>query len=124
MQFLLVARFDQNRLKLVGLSPTGQKLLVLDYDGEELTQETSLWVDVPGKEILAVIQFALWPGQSINNWYPEKEGWQVDISPEIRILLTVAGVLLNISYEGEKIIIDNYLHEYRVLVHMLEKTEL
>ena len=38
-QFLAVARFDSDRLKLVVLLPTGQRLLSLEYDGQKLVQE-------------------------------------------------------------------------------------
>ena len=47
-QFLLVARFEEHRLKMVLLSPTGQQLLMLDYDGDELVQNTQSSIDVPG----------------------------------------------------------------------------
>jgi len=123
-QFLLVARFEPHRLKLVVLSPAGQKLLMLDYDGDKLTQETKSSIDVLGKEILAIIQFSMWPGQSIKNYYPKKDGWLVEISPENRILSTSTGVLLKVKYENDKSIIENYIHDYRVIVYSLEKTGL
>ena len=123
-QFLVVARFEQYRLKLVVLLPTGQLLLSLDYDGKKLVQETLSSINIPGKEILAIIQFAMWPKQSIKNHYLEKDGWLVEIAPEKRILLTATGVVLNISYQDKKLIIDNYLHDYQVVVYTLERTEL
>ncbi len=123
-QFLLVARFEKHRLKMVLLSPTGQLLLMLNYDGDELVQHTQSSIDVPGKEILAIIQFAMWPGQSIKDHYPEENGWRVEISPKERILLTATGVILKISFDDEVLKIDNYLHNYRVFVYTLEKTAL
>jgi hypothetical protein len=123
-QFLLVARFEPQRLKLVVLSPTAQRLLTLDYDGIELIQENFSSIDVPAEDILSIIQFAMWPAQSIKKHYPQQAGWLVDISPEKRILSTPTGILLKINYEGEKLIIENYIHDYRVIVHSLEKSEL
>ena len=123
-QFLLVARFDRDRLKLVVLLPTGQQLLSLDYDGESLVQENLPSVNVPGEEILASMQFALWPEHSIKKHYPEKEGWIVEIAPEERILLTVKGALLKIKRQDQELIVDNYLHDYRVIIDTLEKTDL
>ena len=122
--FLLVARLEPQRSKLVVLSPTAQRLLTLDYDGEELIQQTPSSIDVPGKDILSIIQFAMWPGQSIKKHYPEKAGWLVEISPEKRVLSTSSGMILKIDYEGEKLIIENYIHDYRVIVESLEKMEL
>lgn len=123
-QFLVIARFDQDRLKLVVLLPVGQQLLSLDYDGENLVQENLPLVNIPGKEILASMQFALWPESSIKKHYAEKEGWIVEIAPDERILLTVKGALLRIKRQNEELIVDNYLHDYRVIIETLEKTDL
>jgi len=123
-QFLVVARFQQHRLELIVLSPTGQKLLTLDYDGEKLVQETLSSIDLRGKEILAIIQFALWPEHSIKIHYPEKDGWVVKIAPEKRILFTASRMLLKISYQADELTVDNHIQGYRVIVHTLESTEL
>ena len=123
-QFLLIARFDQDRLKLVVLLPVGQQLLSLDYDGEILLQENLPSVNIPGREILASMQFALWPERSIKKHYAKKEGWVVEIAPEERILLTDKGVLLRIKRQNDELIVDNYLRDYRVIIETLEKTDL
>lgn len=123
-QFLVVARFELNRLRLVVLLPTGQQLLSLDYDGERLVQVNSPSVNIPGKEILASMQFALWPERSIKKHYSDKDGWLVEIALKKRALLTASGPLLRINRETDQLIVDNYLHDYRVIVHTLEKTDL
>ena len=123
-QFLAVARFDQQHLKLVALFPTGQQILSLDYDGEKLVKETFAPVDLPGREILAIIQFAMWPEHSIKAHYPEKDGWQVEITPDKRILLTESGAVLRITYQLAELRVDNYLKGYQVIVNTLERTEL
>jgi hypothetical protein len=123
-QFLVVARFEPQRLKLVVLSPIGQQLLMLDYDGEALVEESFSSIDLPGREILAIIQLALWPAQSVRNNYPEKEGWLLEIGDERRVLQGAGRMYLKVSYEEEKLIIENYIHDYQVIVHLLETTEL
>ena len=123
-QFLAVARFDQQRLKLVALLPTGQQILSLDYDGEKLVQETLAPEELPGREILAIIQFAMWPEHSIKAHYPEKDGWQLEIAPDRRVLLTESRAVLKITYQLAELRVDNYLKGYRVIVHTLERTEL
>jgi hypothetical protein len=123
-QFLAVARFGLQRLQLVVLSPTGQRLLSLDYDGENLLQEVYGPIELPGREILAIIQFARWPEDSVKTHYPEKDGWLIEASADQRILLTASGAVLRISYRPEKLSVDNYLHGYRVIVDTLERTEL
>jgi hypothetical protein len=123
-QFLAVARFDSDRLKLVVLLPTGQRLLSLDYDGQKLVQEDYAPIELPGREILAIIQFATWPEDSIRAHYLEQDGWVVETSVDQRILLTASGAILKISYRPGELSVDNYLQGYRVIVEMLERTEL
>jgi hypothetical protein len=123
-QFLAVSRFDCHRLKLVILSPSGQRLLSLDYDGDKLTQESYAQIELPGREILAIIQFATWPEDSIRTHYPERDGWIVETAVNQRILLTASGTVLKISYQPEVLSVENYLQGYRVIVTTLEKTRL
>ena len=123
-QFLVVTRLQQDQVKLVALLPTGQNLLSLEYDGDELTQESLSSMDIPGEDILAIMQFSLWPEQSIKQHYPKSEGWIVKFSPQQRTLLTTAGRVLNVSYQENDLLVDNYLHDYRVRIHTLEKTQL
>jgi hypothetical protein len=122
--FILVARFEKQRVKLVLLSAVGLQLLMLDYDGENLVQEIHSSINIPGRDLLAVIQFAMWPDQSIYKHYPEKEGWQVRIEPEKRILLTAGEPLLKIIYGLDSIDIDSYIHDYQVRVLTFEKIPL
>ena len=91
---------------------------------EKLLQEDYAPIELPGREILAIIQFATWPEYSITAHYPEKEGWLVETSIDQRILLTASGAVLKISYQPGELSIDNYLQGYRVLVDTLERTEL
>jgi hypothetical protein len=123
-QFLTVARFDLQHLKLVVLLPTGQQLLSLVYDGEKLEQEDYAPIELPGREILAIIQFAMWPEDSVKYHYPEKDGWLVETSADQRILLTASGAILKIGYQRGELSVENYLDGYRVIVDTLERTEL
>ena len=111
-------------MKLVALSPSGQRLLSLEYDGDKLTQESHTQYELPGREILAIIQFATWPESSIRSHYPERDGWIVETAVNQRILLTASGAVLKISYQPEALSVENYLHGYRVIVDTLEKTRL
>ena len=123
-QFITVLRLQRDRLKLAALLPTGQQLFFLEYDGEELIQKNTSSIDIPGKDILAIMQFVLWPPSSIQQHYTREEGWFVDISPERRSLFTSSGVLLMVSYQADAVIIENQLHDYRLKVRPLENKSL
>ncbi len=119
-QFVAVLRTQHDRLKLAALSATGQQLFFLEYDGESLTQKNASSIDIPGRDILAIMQFALWPSSSIQQHYTREEGWAVEISPQQRSLLTSSGVMLNVIYQADVILIKNHLHDYRLKVQPLE----
>lgn len=121
-QFLAVARFQRERCELVVLLPSGQRLLTLDYDGEELLQESPGSFDLPGRDMLAIMQFSSWPEASLRRHYPEQRGWQVLVSSDERQLLTESGPALTIVHRDAQLQIDNFLMEYRVIVQTLERS--
>ena len=123
-QFLAVARFESDQINLVILLPSGQRLLTLDYDGSELTQQSLAGFDLPGGEILAIMQAASWPEASLRAHYPASAGWRFRVSTDARELLTESGTALTIDYSPEGLRIDNYLKDYRVIVETLERTNL
>jgi hypothetical protein len=123
-QFLAVARFTREQLGLVVLLPSGQRLLTLDYDGTELLQQDLAMFDLPGREILAIMQAATWPEASVRAHYPASAGWRLQVSTNARQLLTDSGAALTITYSPGELRIDNHLKEYRVIVETLERTSL
>ncbi len=123
-QFLLAGRFERQNLQLVVLLPSGQRLLSLDYDGEELKQSGLTSLELPGQDILAIMQFAFWPEASLRTHYPQREGWRVQVSSEERKLLTHSGIVLSVAFHPGELRIDNYLKEYRVIAQTLEKSPL
>ncbi|MBV1888879.1 MAG: DUF3261 domain-containing protein [Proteobacteria bacterium] len=123
-RFIGVVRINKERVQMVGLLPTGQQLFSLDYGGKTLTQEDSSYADIPGQEVLTIMQFALWPESSIRQHYPENSGWDADFSPAQRTLEKDGQELLNVNYFADELVIKNYLGHYRILIKTLEKTEL
>jgi len=52
-----------DRLDLAGLSPSGQRLLTLSWDGEQFREDYSPMLDreLPGRQVLSQLQLAHWP---------------------------------------------------------------
>lgn len=119
-QFVAVLRLQRDRLKLAALSATGQQLFFLEYDGEQLIQKNASSVDIPGRDILAIMQFALWSPSSIQQYYRKEGGWIVDIAAQQRSLLTSSGLLLKVTYQDDTVVIENYRHDYRLKIQPLE----
>ena len=124
-QFIVVIRLDQTQLKLRALLPTGQPILSIDYDGRLLTQDNLSSIALPSEDILAMIQFSLWPINSLNKHYLPSNGWQLSDTPEQRLLQIVERKVLSVDYlSSDELLVKNYLHNYQVRIEMLEKTDL
>ena len=123
-QFVAIARFTYEESKLVALLPTGQQLLYLEFDGEQLEQRAMPSIELPGKDILALIQFALWPGDTLQRNYRSDQGWKIDITDDRRELTHNDNLWVDVSYHEQQINIYNYLAKYRVLIETLEQKDL
>lgn len=124
-QFLVVIRLEHDQLKLRALLPTGQPLLSLDYDGESLQQNTTISLALPSEEILAMMQFALWPEKAIKKAYRAENGWQLQLGSEQRLLFMGTEKMVSVNYRSkEEMIIEHYDHQYRVIIKTLGSTNL
>ena len=123
-QFVAIGRFTYEESKLVALLPTGQQLLYLEFDGEQLVQRAMPSIELPGKDILALIQFALWPRDALQSNYRSEQGWTIDITDRRRELTHNDNPWVDVSYDGQQINIYNYLAKYRVLIETLEQKDL
>lgn len=123
-QFIAIGRFTYEQTKLVALLPTGQQLLYLEFDGEKLEQRMVPSIELPGKDILAIIQFSLWPSDAVQNSYPGEQGWSIDITDRRRELTHNDELWLDVSYDEHQINIYNYRAKYRVLIETIEQKDL
>jgi len=123
-QFLAVLKLQQEKTQMVALLPTGQQVLLLSYDGEELKQESFLEVDVPGREILAMMQFALWPEDTVLQFYSPELGWLVNMDQRHRQMDNVEGTLIEVTFQKDGLVLQNHVRNYKVLIETLEAQHL
>ena len=123
-RFLAVVRLERERVRMLVLTAAGRQLLALDYDGETLSQDNRSQQPIPGREMLASLQFSLWPSSSIRQRYRPENGWLVEIGDTQRSLLTSSGAVLIIRRNPEATILDNLVSRYRVRIETLERTDL
>ncbi|GAB1256027.1 hypothetical protein NBRC116494_05290 [Aurantivibrio plasticivorans] len=98
-QTLLAAwTVNQDELIFVGLTPTGQRLLTLSYDGKTLEEDFSpLMPDAfPARDVLAQVQLAHWPESSVQNGY-RHSAWQARVSAGCRQLFLQRRLVLSVS---------------------------
>lgn len=120
------------RLDLAGLTPMGQTLLTLGYDGMELSEFTSplLPEEVSGRDILTQIQLAYWPVDTIQQALAGSD-WQLEAAGD-RILyfrqrpaMTIAISHGNQSDTAlESISITNHLMHYQLEIQTLTREKL
>ena len=121
--FLVVSRLQPNSIQTVVLMASGQKLLSMTYNGEQLLMDGVGANDIPGEEMLAMMQLSLWPDASIKHHYQKEMGWDLSLSAQQRVLKHQSKPIIKVSYTGSQVIIMNYQRNYRVTVETLEKSE-
>lgn len=121
--FLMVSRFQTTSIQTIVLMTSGQKLLSMAYNGERLVVGGVGANDIPGEEILAMMQLSLWPDASIKRHYQDSMGWTLNLSAQQRILKHRSEPIIKINYIGSQVEIMNYQRNYSVTVEPLEKSE-
>ena len=122
-EFLVVSRLQATNIKIVVLLASGQKLLSMAFNGEQLVVEGAGADEIPGEEILAMMQFSLWPDASIQRHYQDSKGWALNLSAQQRILKHQSEPIIKVSYRESQVEIMNYQRNYSVTVEPLEKSE-
>ena len=123
-QFIAVSRLSHKDARLIALLPTGQQLLYLEFDGVQFQQHSAPSIELPGKAILATIQFTLWPENTLRAYYPHNQGWRTEIKSDRRQLWHNGSLLLDVHYEAERIRVENYLDAYQATIQTLEERDL
>lgn len=122
----------ENTLSFVGLSPTGQRLLTLFYDGTTFSEEYSemLPIVIPGKQVLAQLQFAHWPESSIKKAL-EDSPWDIKLNDKKRELFfkrrkvfTIENSHPNKYAQGAKVNIGSELIDFNIEVTTLSVDDL
>jgi len=120
VQFIVASRFDHHRSRLAALMPSGLQLASLEYDGKDLKQTIHVPMELPGEQILATVQFSLWPEASLRDQYSLDEGWRLDVQPRRRQLWYRGDLFLDIVYAPGKTEVVNYSQGYSVTIQTIE----
>lgn len=122
-QFLVVMRLSDEQIKLSALLASGQVLLSLHYDGQSFQKHNNSPLPLPAEEILAFIQFALWPSTAIAKSYNANKGWKLELTSHQRHLSTQQGRYLSVHYLSQNTMqVIHHRHQYKVFISTLEGT--
>lgn len=131
--FLGAWTVNPEQLNFVGLTPSGQRLLTLSYDGLLFSEDYSplLTEAIPGRDVLSHLQMAHWPQASIERSL-EASAWRLKIQDNQRHLYLGDRLILTISASYTKnskhelpavIRIKSHVAPYRLEVETLQVVE-
>lgn len=124
-QVLVALKIDTSGIKLRALLPTGQSLYSIEYDGQTLSKQNLANVELPADEILAMLQFALWPSSILDETYNASEHWLIEETEKYRLLSYNGKRKLRVDFVSQNTIhLTNYSHQYEVNVETLEYKKL
>lgn len=121
-QFVVVTRIQPNRVQMQALLPTGQTLIKLEYDGQDVRVEQAASIELPANDMLAIMQLAIWPLESMIQGYPVEAGWRVIEAANQRVLMTGDHRYITVEYKPNSFHIENHRDGYKVHIEDLEST--
>lgn len=101
-QLLIALAVDEQQLRVTGLTPNGQRLLTIAYDGEHTQTEGDQWLpeELDPTLILTQLQLAYWPLATLQNHYSAP--WSLSESEHQRQLLLDQIPVVTIDYLTHK----------------------
>lgn len=118
--FVVITEFSAKIMRVVVLTPAGQRVLSMHYDG--LVFESTNYTDmpIPAQEVFSLMQFAMWPEDVLARYYKPQNGWQAVLSPQQRHLLKWHDSLVKVWFEPAKTEVHHLRHHYQVVIEPLE----
>lgn len=120
-QFIVLSKITDENISLVALLPTGHKLMSLDYDGKTLQQQSLPGMELPVQDIMAIIQFSIWPEISVAKHYRLADGWVAELNASQRKLRTGSEQWLSVRYTTKGMQVKHLLDNYQVNIKTLER---
>jgi len=119
-QFLLLSDIKAEKFKVLVLMPTGMTVLKMVYDGAEFQQQNMTDITIPAEQIMAVMQFALWPEAALRKQYSPSAGWLLALDNTSRQLSENNRLRLDVQYKEGSVLINNLRDHYQVKIQALE----
>lgn len=118
--FLAAWAVDKEQLSFVGLTPSGQRLLILNYGPEGFSEEYSPMLDeaLPGRQVLSHLQMAHWPLAAIEAAL-EGSDWRMVALGATRQLQFKARPVLSIALDSESADVNTLPMRIRINSHLM-----
>lgn len=123
-QFVLISDIKAERFSVLVMMPTGMTVLKMFYDGAEFQQQNMTDITIPAEQIMAVMQFALWPEAALHKAYQVTAGWEMALNNTSRRLSENSRLILDVLYKEDSVLIHNLQDGYQVKIQSLEAAAL
>lgn len=118
--FIALSRFRATDFRVAVMMPTGQTMLTMSYDGRQFESTNLTDMTLPLEEVMSVMQFALWPENTVHKYYDEQFNWKVESVAGHRRLFEGKTLVLDVMMSDDKIDIHHKQHHYRVVISPLQ----
>jgi len=118
--FIVLNRITPEQLTTVVLLATGQVFLRMTYDGQNFTSDNVTNTRLPARDMMALMQFTLWPIDVVRNAYPYTDGWQFRSNENQRELMLDNRPYLVMMKTTSGLTIEHVKHGYQVTIQSLE----
>lgn len=119
--FVVITDNHADSIKVAVLTPAGQRMLSMQYDGREFESSNYTGRAIPDKEIFAMMQFAVWPESALRAFYKPQDGWQLMLSTQQRQLFRQQRPILRVVFKPGLTEVHHLRHQYQVIIEPLEK---
>ncbi|ODS23624.1 hypothetical protein AB835_07885 [Candidatus Endobugula sertula] len=131
LSFIAAWSVTQHQINFVSLTPMGQVLMNLQYDGKELVEHYSPILNkaLPGKEVLIQLQLAHWPLAVINHqfrstdWRIEEQGLNRKVYLGTKLVLAIYKKPASTDLKRKETLeIINYPMQYLLSIETINQT--
>lgn len=119
--FIALTEMRYQQTRVIVMTPTSQSILEMQYDGEHFHWQNRSQSPLPAKEILAMMQLALWPDSGIKKVYAADKGWTVSVTQQQRRLLRHGEPWVTMNQQAQQMTIEHHQHNYQLQIAPLEQ---
>lgn len=119
-RFVVITENTTDITQVAVLTPAGQRVLSMKYDGREFESTNYTGMTLPDKDIFAMMQFAVWPESALKDVYNSHDGWRMVLSSDQRQLFKQQQPLLKVLFKPNQTEVHHLRHQYQVIIEPLE----
>ncbi|WP_297811432.1 DUF3261 domain-containing protein [uncultured Methylophaga sp.] len=119
-RFVVITENTTDITQVAVLTPAGQRVLSMKYDGREFESTNYTGMPLPDKDIFAMMQFAVWPESALKDVYNSHDGWRMVLSSDQRQLFKQQQPILKVLFKPNQTDVHHLRHQYQVIIEPLE----